>query len=116
MPRRYEDSSLSIAKLAHRAAHLVFDLRADNLQGGLVLRLKPQDQDVLGIGCAHQTPSVGKEDPRAVDVDDLTSFLEMTLDLLDDFKFLIVVALHPDLRSDYGRRNIRKHLGEALAG
>src|SRR5579864_7430883 len=50
---------------------LAFEERSNLAERLFVVRLEPQHECRLRIGCAHETPSAGEIDPRAIDIDRL---------------------------------------------
>src|SRR5579885_873416 len=67
-----------------------FEQRADFVEARLASGFEAHHKRGLGVGCAHETPSVVKLDADAVDVDDLVVFGEELGGAANDVEFPIV--------------------------
>src|SRR5271170_6944703 len=65
--------------LSHRTQffELVFEDRSDFVEAFLIARLVASHQRGLGVGGAHQAPSIGELHARAIDRDDVVVFREI---------------------------------------
>src|SRR5258705_7970236 len=94
-PSRFEQrkllGSMSVHRLGARDSRLrqlLVDLRDEALDSGLVRRLGPSNQHVLGVRGAQQPPAVGRADADAVGRIDLGAIGgEAVADFLDDREF-----------------------------
>src|ERR1022692_513546 len=102
---------------SHRAQFFkfVFKDRADLIEALLIARLEPGDQRGLGVGGAHQAPSVGKLHPRAIDRDHIVMPGKIFRGLFHHCELFVVRTIDTDFRSEKTLRQVSENLPEPPA-
>src|SRR5258708_4941383 len=109
--RSFARSSMRGAARSDRRAELLefaFEERSNLAKRLFVVRLEPHHECRLRIGRAHEPPSAGEIDARAVDIDRLVMRPEIFGGLAHDLELVVVGTID----ANFGRRVSARQIGE----
>src|SRR6266851_1688745 len=96
------------SNLSAELLKLALEERSNLAERLLVVRLEPQHECRLRIGRAHEPPSAGEIDARAVDIDRLIMRPEIFGGLAHDLELVVVGTID----ANFGRRVSARQIGE----